>query len=149
MRSDRASAARSAAACGPLLLAGCIYVPYVHPDAVRGWGAVEPATLDDLARLQASRADVLLRLGEPERRSPDDRYFTYEWTARVGAVGVLGGASFPVDNVFRASIRFDGSGHVAETHLAAMIPGEARTTPDAWMPPHGAAGAGGDGGGGR
>jgi len=67
---------------GALLLAGCFPLPTVP----RGLGVVpDKETLESLLPGEASRADVLLLLGEPQHRLDDNRFLMYEWTVAYGS----------------------------------------------------------------
>jgi hypothetical protein len=70
-----------------LLLPGCIPVPTIP----HGLGVVpDKETFESLQSGQATRADVLLLLGEPKERLSDDRFLMYEWDVVYGWV-IVGG----------------------------------------------------------
>jgi hypothetical protein len=81
---------------GVFLLAGCLPVPTIP----HGLGVVlDKKDLESLRPGEVTRADVLLRLGEPSYRLEEDRFFMYEWTLAYGYVFIGGGyqaAGFPV-----------------------------------------------------
>jgi hypothetical protein len=83
-----------------MLLSGCLLIPVPTPGHSYG-PTVDMAVLESLRPGEASRTDVLLTLGEPTRRSEDDRYLIYAWTV-VHGYGVLfvgagyTGAMFPL-----------------------------------------------------
>jgi hypothetical protein len=103
-------------ASGLVALTGCLAFPTSETDVLRGKGGVAPQTLQEFLDGRATRADVLVRLGEPWQRRGDDRVFVYEWTASVeGWIvivpngGVMGG---DITKQKYAAIRFDDSGVV-------------------------------------
>lgn len=51
-----------------------------------GYGVVTDETLESLKPGQATRADVLLRLGDPSERIDEDRFFIYRWERTHGYV---------------------------------------------------------------
>ena len=79
---------------GMLLLAGCLPVPTV-PHGLEP--VPDQETVDSLSPGASTRADVLLRLGEPRHRLDDDRFFLYEWKVAYGYV-IVGGytQAYPV-----------------------------------------------------
>jgi len=82
---------RKALLCAVLLLAGCVpTIPYgmVHEYDREVYESLRPG--------EATRADVLLTIGEPLYRFEEDRFFMYEWLV-VYAFGVIPPAvAFPV-----------------------------------------------------
>ncbi|MDH3454642.1 MAG: hypothetical protein OEL80_05790 [Desulfuromonadales bacterium] len=77
-----------------LLAAGCIPLP-APP---HGLGAVlDEESFEKLRPGAASRADVLLALGEPRHRLDGDRFLMYEWSVAYGYVIVGGPAqAYPI-----------------------------------------------------
>lgn len=80
------------------LLSGCI-IPVPTPGHSYG-PTVDKDTFDALQPGIASRADVLLTLGQPTSRLEDDRYLIYTWTVVHGytviVVGYYSGFILPV-----------------------------------------------------
>ena len=79
---------------GALLLSGCLPIPVVP----HGLGVVpDKEAFESLRPNSATRADVLLLLGEPNYRLDDDRFLMYEWTVAYGYV-IVGGytQAYPV-----------------------------------------------------
>ena len=77
-----------------LLLASCIPVP----TPPHGLGVVlDEETFEGLRPGEATRADVLLTLGEPHHRIDQDRCLMYEWAVAYGYV-IVGGAmqAYPI-----------------------------------------------------
>ena len=74
-------------AVGILLLSGCLPVPTL-PHAL----SVVPDkdACEALVIGEATRADVLLLMGDPRYRLEDDRFFMYEWTVSYGYL-IVGG----------------------------------------------------------
>jgi hypothetical protein len=76
------------AAIGLLLLSGCLPVPTL-PHAISV--APDKDVCEVFAIGEATRADVLLLMGDPHYRLDDDRFFMYEWTVSYGYIIVAGG----------------------------------------------------------
>jgi len=74
---------------GALLLAGCLPIPVVP----HGVGVVpDKDAFKSLCSGAATRADVLLLMGEPKYRL-DDAHLMYEWDVAYGYVAIGGGYS--------------------------------------------------------
>lgn len=74
-----------------LVLSGCIPVPTPG----HSYGAtVDKEAFDALQPGIATRADVLLTLGQPTRSLEDDRYFIYTWTVVYGYAVIVLGAGY-------------------------------------------------------
>ena len=130
-------------------LPGCILLPMPEHGLISGKGGVAEETLAALRSDRATRADVLLRLGEPSERREDDRVFVYGWKVKwgYGFVYFAGGATVPKEKY--AAIRFDDEAVVADVFLAEprwltsarsaledwVGSAETRSAPDA-SPPH-------------
>ena len=83
-----------AAAIGLLLLSGCLPVP-TWPHAISV--APDKDACEAFVIGEATRADVLLVMGDPHYTLDDDRFFMYEWTVSYGYV-IIGGytAAVPI-----------------------------------------------------
>jgi outer membrane protein assembly factor BamE (lipoprotein component of BamABCDE complex) len=117
MPSDRRARATFRAAFVATLAAttGCLVVPTPEHGLCSGKGAVEPEALDAFRVGRTTRADVLLRLGEPTDRRGNDRVFVYAWEVARGwwfVGGGYSGAAGPIPKQKYAAIRFDDSGVV-------------------------------------
>ncbi len=121
-RAKRASAAVALAACTASLLSACIpiLVPPTHDSISRG--NVPKKVPPELLAGKSSRTDVLLTLGEPDGRGPEDSWFTYASTrtwavggvllmAAYGGEGLLGGMGGSQSGT-RLLINFDDAGLV-------------------------------------
>jgi len=86
-----------------LELSGCIIIP---TPSYGGVGVITKETIESFEPGKTTRADVLLRLGDPYERLEEDRVFVYQWTRKHGlwAAGIpipfgglipLGGGDFP------------------------------------------------------
>ena len=105
------------------VLAACIPLPIPHSSGEIG--PVPDRIVAHIKSVTTTRADVLLLLGEPIVRGPDDAYFVYSWAYRRGGVtvvGLTGGGPFPLGDVQEYScralaVRFAATGQVdrAET----------------------------------
>lgn len=102
---------------------GCVVLP--------GFGVLAegPVRLETQARLQpgtSTRADVLMLLGDPEVRHPDDCGWEYRWKEHVAHVlvgGTYSGASLPVDRTRVLVLAFDGTGRLARfTVIGGVMP---------------------------
>jgi outer membrane protein assembly factor BamE (lipoprotein component of BamABCDE complex) len=94
-------------------LCGCLIVPTPEHGLISGKGAVEPDTLGEFQVGHSTRADVLLRLGEPSQRRGNDRVFVYSWEVARGwwFVGAgYSGTGGPIPKQKYAAIRFDDAG---------------------------------------
>ena len=75
---------------GALFLAGCLPIPTVP----HGLDVVpDKEAFASLCSGAATRADVLLLMGEPKHRLDDDRFLMYEWDVAYGYVLIGGGYS--------------------------------------------------------
>jgi len=101
-----------------LLLQGCIVIPLDH---VQSDGFVEADATSALRAGEATRADVLLRLGEPDRRYLDDRVLGYRWTETLAVVGLLAppghGAGLSVSEYRVLLIEFDDAGRLRRAEV--------------------------------
>ncbi len=107
---------------GMLLLAGCLPVPTV-PHGLEP--VPDQETVDSLSPRASTRADVLLRLGEPRHRLDDDRFFLYEWDVAYGYV-IVGGytQAYPVPVAGPQYLCFEfgpDSGLVRREHLIGSL----------------------------
>jgi outer membrane protein assembly factor BamE (lipoprotein component of BamABCDE complex) len=68
-------------------LSGCIIIT---TPSHGGDGVITKETIESFEPGKTTRADVLLRLGDPAIRREEDRFFAYQWTRRSGywAVGL-------------------------------------------------------------
>ncbi len=62
-------------------LSGCILIP---TPTVVGYSEITNKTIESLEPGKTTRADVLLKLGEPGERLENDRIFVYHWTQEAG-----------------------------------------------------------------
>ena len=62
---------------------GCIILPIPTP-AHGGYGVITEESIATLESEKATRADVLLKLGDPAERLYQDRFFVYEWVQTHG-----------------------------------------------------------------
>lgn len=121
----RAGSFRSAMAAllaGSLLLAqGCIVIPLDH---VTDDGFVAKDAISGLREGRASRVDVLMRLGEPDRRYLEDRVFGYRWTEML-AVVLFGGpgaaGAFDVSETRMLLVEFDADGRVRRADVLHAV----------------------------
>src|SRR4029077_11967138 len=80
--------------CGMALLAltglglsGCIIIPTPSHGGV---GVITQETIESFEPGKTTRADILLRLGDPAERLKEDRFFVYQWK-RIHGYFVAGG----------------------------------------------------------
>ena len=62
---------------------GCIILPVPTP-AHGGYGVITEDSVESLEAGKATRADVLLKLGDPAERISEDRFFVYRWELTHG-----------------------------------------------------------------
>jgi hypothetical protein len=62
-------------------LGGCILIP---TPSVVGYSVITDKTIESLEPGKTTRADVLLKLGEPGERLENDRIFVYHWEQVAG-----------------------------------------------------------------
>lgn len=62
-------------------LGGCILIP---TPSVSGYSVITDKTIESLEPGKTTRADVLLKLGEPGERLENDRIFVYHWEQIAG-----------------------------------------------------------------
>jgi len=62
-------------------LGGCILIP---TPTVSGYSVITDKTIESFEPGKTTRADVLLKLGEPGERLEDDRVFVYHWEQVAG-----------------------------------------------------------------
>lgn len=124
--------ARSGVALCPIAaaLAGCIPLPVPLPSVEVG--PVPEQIVTQIRPGTSTRADVLLLLGDPIVRGPEDAYFVYTWAYRRGGVmvfGLTGGGPIPLGDVEQytcraLAVRFAATGQVDR---AATFEGSARS----------------------
>jgi hypothetical protein len=110
---------------GICFLPGCIPIP-APP---HGLGVVPDMDAIKSFRLQHStRADVLLKLGEPRYRLDGDRFLIYEWEVAYGYLVIGGpGAAFPLPVSFPHYLCLEfgaDSRLVRQDHLIGSIYGK-------------------------
>ncbi len=78
-------------------LSGCILIP---TPSVVDYSVITNKTIESLEPGKTTRADVLLKLGEPGERLEDDRIFVYHWkqVAGFGMVPTALGGSMTNDH---------------------------------------------------
>jgi hypothetical protein len=70
-----------------LLIIGCLYVP-THE---HGESMITDEAMEFLVPNKTTRADVLLRFGDPDQRLEEDRFFIYHWRTTIAYVIYGGG----------------------------------------------------------
>ena len=68
-------------------LSGCIIIPTPSHGGV---GVITEETIESFEPGKTTRADILLRLGDPAERLEEDRFFVYQWK-RIHGYFVAGG----------------------------------------------------------
>ena len=99
-------------------LTGCIALPLPDHRLLSGKGAVPEETIEAMRADHATRADVLLRLGEPSERRENDRVFVYGWQTCWGYMLMFGAGGVALRKEKYAAIRFDDQACVADVFLA-------------------------------
>ncbi len=72
---------------------GCIYVPTPKYGLLSGRAMVTDEVIKELVPAHTSRADVLLKLGDPSRRLENDGIFIYHWERIQGEFWFYGGGT--------------------------------------------------------
>ena len=70
-------------------LSGCIIIPTPSHGGV---GVITEETIESFEPGKTTRADILLRLGDPAERLEEDRFFVYQWK-RIHGYFFAGGAT--------------------------------------------------------
>ena len=68
-----------------MVLSGCVLIP---TPSVVGHSVIPDKTVESLEPGKTTRADVLLKLGEPSERLENDRVFVYHWKQEAG-IGMI------------------------------------------------------------
>lgn len=74
-----------------ITVSGC---PFVLPTPGVQSHAPSPEAVLRIEPGVTTRIDVLMTLGEPDRRVEEDRYFVYEWSETHAVVGVIVGGGY-------------------------------------------------------
>lgn len=72
---------------------GCLLWPFPTGQLLSGRGRIRPVDTAPLAVGRATREDVLLRLGEPDRVQEGGRVLVYRWTEVRGFLALAGNGS--------------------------------------------------------
>lgn len=91
-----------------------------------GRGHVDEAIVTVLKSGSLTRAETLMRIGEPDLRRLDDRVFGYRWTETLAVVLVPGGyqaGEFTVDEQRRLMIEFDDRGATRRVEVISAVRG--------------------------
>ena len=107
-----------------LLAQGCVVIPVGHQPEV---GFVDEKRVAELRASGFSRADVLLRLGEPDRRYLEDRVLGYLWTETIAWVFVGGPGAVGGTDVWETRIllvEFDADGRLRRAEVLDAIQGK-------------------------
>lgn len=109
---------------------GCLIWPFPTGQLLSGRGRVRPVDTAPLVVGRATRDDVLLRLGEPDRVQEGGRVLVYRWTEVRGYL-VLGGygsaVAIPFPGHREIRLEFTQAGQLAkvETRSGAAEAGPA------------------------
>ncbi|MDP6616373.1 MAG: hypothetical protein QF790_04320 [Gammaproteobacteria bacterium] len=76
-----------------LLLAGCIYIPTAEHGLISGRAMITDHDIEELEPGITTRADFLLKFGDPGERLENDEIFCYEWERVQGVFGTMGAAA--------------------------------------------------------
>ena len=69
-------------------LSGCIILPIPTPSH-GGEGVITKETIESFEPGKTTRADVLLRLGDPAERFQEERFFVYQWMRINGYLEIV------------------------------------------------------------
>ena len=84
-----------------ILIYSCAYIP--TPE--HGRGIIPDEVMNILVSGETTRADVLLRFGDPIQRFEEDRFFLYHWKIITGYVGG-GGTMAPSEDLNYLCLEF-------------------------------------------
>jgi hypothetical protein len=101
---------------------GCLLWPFPTGQLLSGRGRIRPVDTEPLVVGQATREDVLLRLGEPDRVLEGGRILVYRWTEVRGflAFGGNGGAvAIPFPGHRQVRLEFGPDGRLARVATQA------------------------------
>jgi len=117
------------------LLSGCagsvVPLPSYQSAGPVAWARtnIDAQTSSRIAAGQTTRTEVLLMLGEPDGRAPDDSWFTYGSVARLGGVKWAAMVEYgDWNSSVRLIIRFDTHGVVSATEFSQRDCSEWRRT---------------------
>lgn len=111
---------KSGALLGAVILLsslGCLIWPFPTGELLSGRGRIRSEDVQPLAVGQASRAEVLLRLGEPDEVLEDGSVFVYRWTEVRGLIVFAsygGGGAIPFPGHRDLRLAFDGQGRLVQ-----------------------------------
>jgi|SRR5262245_9870046 len=108
-----------------VLLSGCpgpvvpVPVPQLAGPVASSRANVDDKTQDRITAGQTTRTEVLLKLGAPDGRAPDDSWFTYGTVARRGGVKWYAMSTIGDSNASqRLLVRFDPQGIVSSVDFS-------------------------------
>jgi outer membrane protein assembly factor BamE (lipoprotein component of BamABCDE complex) len=104
-----------------LFLGGCIIVP-TPPHTPTNSPCRSGIADEDLAALDTgtSRADALLRLGEPDFVEDGGRRMTYVWAVATADVEFLGGGNGEVSTIHSLTLDFGEGGRLVQKRLGKL-----------------------------
>ncbi len=107
-------------------LQACLYIPTPEHGLISGRAMIGNEEIEDLELGKTTRADVLLKFGDPSERLDDDAFFCYEWERVQGVVAVAGGASADVGKRHFFCVQFSEEGILVRAeHIKADLFGDA------------------------
>ena len=108
-------------AASVLFLGGCIIAP-TPPHTPTNSPYRSGIADEDLAALDSgtSRADALLRLGEPDFVDDGARRMTYLWAVATARVGFLRGGEADVSKIHALTLEFDEGGRLVQKRLVEL-----------------------------
>lgn len=118
-----------------LTLTACVYIPTPEHGLITGRAMIRE---DDIQQFKAgigvlTREDILLKLGDPNRRMDDDEYFCYGWETRQAWVG-MPYAVGEVGKVHWLCMQFDGNTKLVRIkHIEPVLWGDATKEKDATL----------------
>lgn len=108
------SARRMAAGLAMLAIAGCVIIPWPTTPVVD----IPPSERAALKPGERTRAEILMRFGEPDLRLERDRILAYRWErVRAAVIGLRGGA-IPITDVEAVFLAFDDAGRLTRVGTA-------------------------------
>lgn len=104
---------------------GCLVWPFPTGQLLSGRGRIQPDYTEPLALGQATRQDVLLRLGEPDEVLEGGTVYLYRWTEVRGYFIILGygnAATIPFPGPRHLRLDFDAEGRLVRKAFGKKEP---------------------------
>jgi hypothetical protein len=112
------------------VLVSCIYIPTAEHGLMSGRAMIRDSDIQGLEPGKTTRADLLLKFGDPRERLDDDEFFCYEWERVQGVVGgMYWSADMGKQHFFCAQFSADNV-LLRKGHIEAFMLGNAQEKKD-------------------